>query len=163
MDGALFLYLYRKCASNRRLNRAVILWGTRLPQGLIVLYVAGLLYFLVNDRGLLIRFSLVPLSTLLFVTLIRNVIDRPRPFERYDIEMKMKHSTGQSFPSRHTASAVVISFAFYWVWPAMGIVCFFISFVIALSRVMAGLHYPGDVLAGAGISIFFGYIGFFVL
>ena len=163
MDGALFLYLYHKCASNSSLNKAVVFWGTRLPQGMIVLYTAGLFYFFVKDRNFFIRFALVPLSALFFVTLIRNVIDRPRPFERYDIDLKIKHSTGQSFPSRHTASAVVIAFAFFRACTAMGIGCFFIAAVIASSRVAAGLHYPSDVLVGAGISILFGYIGFFVL
>ena len=53
-----------------------------------------------------------------------------------------------SFPSGHWAAAVACAVGVWSVWPAAGIPVAGLAGVVGYSRVHAGVHYPGDVLAG---------------
>jgi undecaprenyl-diphosphatase len=62
-----------------------------------------------------------------------------------------------SFPSGHTLHAVsftIIAVAYY---PGMMTVLLPLTILIALSRVVLGLHYPTDVFAGALIGAGLGF------
>jgi len=43
-------------------------------------------------------------------------------------------------------------------FPKYKIVLFVSAFLVAISRVYLGLHYPSDIIAGAAIGMIFGYI-----
>ena len=55
----------------------------------------------------------------------------------------------RSFPSGHTASAAAFASAVGRVLPVAGIPVRCLAALVAYSRVHTGVHYPGDVLAGA--------------
>ncbi len=59
-----------------------------------------------------------------------------------------------SLPSLHTAVAFAIGFAVYRRLPKFGLALLLLSSGIGVGRVISGVHYPIDILAGAGI----GYI-----
>ena len=92
----------------------------------------------------------------IIVWIIKEIIDRPRPF----IELGMAeanllvHTTPyRSFPSGHTASAftgaAVIGYYFRkWIIPAVIFAC-----IAGLARIYLLLHYPSDVVFGAAIGI----------
>jgi membrane-associated phospholipid phosphatase len=54
-----------------------------------------------------------------------------------------------SFPSGHTASAVAFASGVASIMPAVGVPLHTLAAVVAYSRVHTGVHYPGDVVAGA--------------
>jgi membrane-associated phospholipid phosphatase len=54
-----------------------------------------------------------------------------------------------SFPSGHAASAFAFATGVARVVPAAGLPLRVLAAVVAYSRVHTGVHYPGDVLAGA--------------
>lgn len=58
-----------------------------------------------------------------------------------------------SLPSLHTAVAFAISFAVYRRLPKFGLALLLLSSSIGMGRVISGVHYPMDVLAGAGLGI----------
>lgn len=86
--------------------------------------------------------------------ILKNTIERPRPFLVIeDVRMLVGHRTSFSFPSNHavtyTAGATVLwSFFRYLRIPAM-----VVAFMVAISRVYIGVHYPSDVLGGAVLGI----------
>ena len=55
----------------------------------------------------------------------------------------------RSFPSGHTAAAVAFASGVGRVLPAAGVALHSLAAVVGYSRVHTGVHYPGDVLAGA--------------
>lgn len=64
-----------------------------------------------------------------------------------------------SFPSGHTLHAVLFSVMLGTYFPALLPVLLVFSVLVALSRMVLGLHYPTDVLAGAGLGLTLGLLG----
>ena len=56
-----------------------------------------------------------------------------------------------SFPSGHTLHAVCFTWQAVAHFPALAWVLVPMAALIAASRVVLGLHYPSDVIAGAGV------------
>lgn len=111
-----------------------------------------------------IRFLVVPAITFISVTILRKIINRPRPFEALDISpLIKKKKLGQSFPSRHAASVFIIAMAFLYINIYAGIALFVVGIFMCVSRVLAGVHFISDVLAGALYSIVLGIFGFFII
>jgi membrane-associated phospholipid phosphatase len=80
---------------------------------------------------------------------------RPRPFVAHpqDTILLVAPSSEPSFPSDHAVAAFAIAFAVAFIGRRMGAAFLAGATLIAVSRVIAGLHYPGDVLAGAAIGL----------
>lgn len=74
-----------------------------------------------------------------------------------------KTTSGESMPSRHTASAFIIAITVFYFNRYLGIVAIIIATLIALSRVLAGVHFIRDVLAGLLISAIIGTIFLFLV
>jgi len=58
-----------------------------------------------------------------------------------------------SFPSGHTASAAAFATAVSLEVPILAAPAFLLASAVGYSRVYTGVHYPGDVVAGAGLGI----------
>src|SRR4029079_11869578 len=80
---------------------------------------------------------------------------RPRPFVAHPHEtiLLVAPSAEPSFPSDHAVAAFAIAFAVAFVGRRMGAAFLAGATLIAVSRVIAGLHYPGDILGGAAIGL----------
>ena len=89
---------------------------------------------------------------LLIYTLLKRVFVRERPFITHtSIDMKAVPLDRYSFPSGHTLHAVSFAWQATAHFPELGWVLLPLAALIAGSRVVLGLHYPSDVLAGAAI------------
>lgn len=137
-----------------------------LPALMYVFYPIQLVYLGVTAGFLsetFLRFTLIPLGTFIFVTLLRAIINAKRPYEVYDYEPVVHKATkGKSFPSRHTVSAFIIAMAFMYLDIRLGIAMMVVATMIAIVRVVAGVHFVRDVIGGAVIGIVVGVLGFFV-
>lgn len=120
---------------------------------------AVVLAFLCDER--IFRFIFVVFAVIAFNMILRKLIGRTRPFDKFGIKSVVWHKSGGSFPSNHSASAMVIAMAFFYLNFVLGAIVFFMAIITGVSRVFAGLHYPSDVICGFFVGIFLGYIGFF--
>ncbi len=136
-----------------------------LPDLLAAAYPAAIVVLLVQGPPWirLLKFILVPLAALILVTVLRHVFHAPRPYDQMNYYPLISHKPGNSFPSRHTASSVIIAMAFWYVCKPLGIIAAALAVLVGISRVVAGLHYPRDVLAGAAVSLVVGGLGFWVV
>ncbi len=111
-----------------------------------------------------IKVLTIPAVTFLAVTVMRILINRPRPYEKYSFTPVFpKDTKGKSFPSRHTASAFIISYAFLYINPVLGIISMVISAFLSLLRPVVGVHYVSDVLGGFLVSSVLGIVFFFII
>ena len=93
------------------------------------------------------------IGSLIYKILKRKTV-RPRPYQVHQViimgERPLDHF---SFPSGHTLHAVMISSVLGWIQPILLVLMLPFSILIALSRMILGLHYPTDVLVGAGLGV----------
>ena len=80
----------------------------------------------------------------------KYLFNRGRPFiHDTEIAPLIKTPSSSSFPSGHSATAAAGALTLSAVYPAFVPAFLFAGFLVALSRVYLGVHYPFDVLAGA--------------
>jgi undecaprenyl-diphosphatase len=65
-----------------------------------------------------------------------------------------------SFPSGHTMTAFAVAIPLLLFYPTLTIGLLFCAFSIAISRVLLGMHFLSDVVAGAAIGTALGFLGF---
>lgn len=115
---------------------------------------------------LLLKAFFVPAVSFVLVSLFRKAFNKPRPYEVFGVPPVIpKETKGKSFPSRHTFSIFVIGMAFLAACPLpwLGWLILGLGVCLACVRVLAGVHFPRDVVAGALTGIACGWIGFWVL
>ena len=106
-------------------------------------------------------YVLIPATGFVMLSLFRKKINHPRPYETWNISPLLeKDSSGQSMPSRHVFSATIISMACFHAWTLIGIILLICSGLLALVRVLGGVHYPKDVLVGYAGGLVWGFLFF---
>ncbi|MGD8378645.1 MAG: phosphatase PAP2 family protein [Gammaproteobacteria bacterium] len=84
--------------------------------------------------------------------LLKKALRRPRPCQRHSrIQRMMAPLDEFSFPSGHTLHAVSFSVLVWHYAPSLAWLAIPFTGLVALSRMVLGLHYPSDVLAGAAL------------
>jgi undecaprenyl-diphosphatase len=99
-------------------------------------------------------FISVALSAIL-ANVLKYTTDLPRPYELYPFIEKLGSGGSPSFPSGHTADAFAFAMAISLVWRKWQIVipAFIWAALVGYTRIVLGVHFPSDVLAGALIGI----------
>lgn len=129
-----------------------------------ICYPVLLLWLLWIRDGRFWRALLVPGISFVLVSLFRKWRDCPRPYEQLDIEPLIhKDTRGKSFPSRHVFSITIIAATWWYFCPAMGIVFSVSAVLLAAARVLGGVHFPRDVMAGILIGAAAGWLGYGIL
>ena len=124
-----------------------------------------LCYLLARGDALrLYQSILVPAVAFVVVSVFRYFYNAPRPYERMEIEPLIpKDTRGKSFPSRHVFSIFMIGMTYLPVVPAAAVLIFVAGVLLAVLRVIGGVHDISDVVAGAAIGILCGILGYYVI
>ena len=98
------------------------------------------------------------------VSVIRVIINAPRPYEVFGVfEDLPKNKKGRSFPSRHAFSAFAIAVSAFPIYPALAAVMLFLGTLLCVARVLLGIHFVRDVLAGALVGAASAVLGIIIL
>jgi len=136
----------------------------RLINILSTIYIVGNYIYLLlinrRDKDKVLKIILGTGISFAGCSLIRRLINRQRPYEKYNIEKLInKKKEGRSFPSRHVFSAALISTYVYFENKRSGILCFFVTMIIGIIRIISGVHYVSDVVAGYILGVVSGIPG----
>lgn len=113
-------------------------------------------YFYKNrERKIFTHLVVAALIGFIFVSAIKYIVDRPRPYiENPELIQNIISLSDPSFPSRHTFTAfLLLRFVpkKFSKWVRRGI--FFYLLVIPFTMMYIGVHYPTDILGGLLIGL----------
>lgn len=106
-----------------------------------------------------VRMTLSMLAATMLKNVVKNRIDRTRPFVVADgggyVFQPGDHDVPEldSFPSGHTAGAVAVARAAARAYPAAAPVALPAAAAVALVQLPRGKHYPTDLVAGALVGV----------
>lgn len=155
-DHAFFCRLFAR-SSSLLLSRGSY-WISKTADGpLYLLLVLLLLVFEVADSWQFTRLLLLAFAIELpLYLLLKNTIRRMRPQQAVRLHPVVAHivpSDTFSLPSGHTAAAFVVVTAVALCFSA----CFWLvllwGLLVGLSRIMLGVHFPLDILAGISLGV----------
>lgn len=136
-------------AKDYRIKMVMILNKT-ITNGVYLLYPLFILYLVINKNKDVYPILLVTAISFGLVSIFRSLYNAKRPYEIYDYEpLIKKKKLGQSFPSRHVFSIFAITMNVLYFNTLGGVVLLFFGIVLAVCRVLGGVHFPKDVIAGA--------------
>ena len=115
--------------------------------------------FLALFAALLARFGVTEI--------IRYLLPRFRPFVENSVNLLINYPVGEpSFPSGHASFYFALSTVVFLYlkkvyppskfWWGVGVGFFLASFLISVSRIISGIHWPLDILIGCLVGIFSG-------
>lgn len=109
---------------------------------------------------------IIPCVSFILLSVVRKLINAPRPYEIFKTAPLIPKTTkGKSFPSRHVFSIFVIGTTFVYTCsiPELGYLIYVLGILLAAIRVVSGVHFPRDVLAGACLGILLAVLGFSIV
>ena len=131
------------------LKNAVIILGKTITIAVYIFYPMLLVYLYYIKNTQFLKILLIPLVSFIVLSTVRYFLNMPRPYEKYDIKpLYNKKTKGKSCPSRHTFSAFVIGFSIMYVSVPLGTVITFLAIILAVTRVLCGIHFIRDVIWG---------------
>jgi undecaprenyl-diphosphatase len=127
---------------------------SRLSDGMIWYATIALLPWIAGPNGTACALRMLCLGAvdLAIYKILKHHFARPRPYVSCPgIRACARSLDEHSFPSGHTLHAVGFGIMLCAYWPALGWVVWPFCALVALSRVVLGLHYPSDVVVGGAI------------
>lgn len=139
----------------------VLFLATWLPVLAFAVFLAHLLFRNINFYGK-IRFLAAPFLAAVFsryiiTEIIRFFYYRPRPYLTFEDIRSLIDKNSGSFPSGHMAFIFAFAVALYVKDKKWGTILFAAGAVSGVGRIMAGVHFPTDILGGILIGVLTGW------
>lgn len=156
MDLSIFEFLFSFAHRSPFLDGFVVFLASYLP----ILIVFGILFFVFRSSSswkkrffllLLLALSAV-IARGILTEVIRFFYERPRPFEFLQISPLFSKESF-SFPSGHIAFLFALSFIVFFFHRRWGVVFLALSLLVGIARVVAGVHFPSDILGGIIVAL----------
>ncbi len=153
-------------ACHRRLIKRIFVVVSRLGDGIFwyALMISLPLWYGMDALHVSMHMGFVALAGLALYKYLKSHLVRQRPYIQHGgITLGTAPLDLYSFPSGHTLHAVAFTVVALIYYPQLAWLLAPFTVLVALSRVILGLHYPSDVMAGALIGALLARGSFMIL
>ncbi len=159
MNESLFYFFNSFAGQSLALDRLIIFVADYL--GWVVLGWA-LIYFLFFRRSEM-WLLFIPTVAWLVSEILQRLTAWPRPFAYLpDVQQLVEHVPTGSFPSSHTTFFFALALVVYTLSRKLGHWYLAAALLICLARVVAGVHWPSDILGGIALGALVSAIFFLI-
>lgn len=160
LDTQLFFLLNGLAGESPFFDRVIVFFASDFAYVVLAVFLAFLYLSPYSNRQKFEIFFIAAVSSVLarfgVTELIRYFIHRARPFVDLTVEQLLPH-TAWSFPSGHATFFFAMATVVYLYDKKWGSAFIGLTVLMTLSRIVAGIHYPSDIIAGALIGAVVGY------
>lgn len=162
MNNTIFFFFYNLAHQFVFFDNLIIFLGYIFP----ILILLGVCIFVLKEsdvlnendsvsvrfRRLIYKFTIIfgpAIFAFLVSTFLKEIIHLERSFVQFN-EIKPLFSPNQeySFPSTHATTFSALGLSMYFYNKKIGVFLLFSALLIGLARVIAGVHFPMDILGG---------------
>ena len=122
---------------------------------LLILFV--LIIFWKKDhfkKAVLVSLGSAFVARVVFISIFRYLIYSPRPFLILEnVNILMNHEFESSFPSGHASFYFALATGVYLYNKKAGRIFLALAGLMGLARIFVSVHWPLDIIAGAGLGI----------
>lgn len=161
-----YLALYTGVYSRPRLAKTLAVTDTVITYLTVAVYGFFLGYLIFGDLVLGLQFLAVTATPFVIITVMRRVINAPRPYEAFEhdalAQIKKSGKAGHAFPSRHVASSFIIGSALCFIHLPAGISLMALGVILGACRVLLGRHFIRDTVVGGILGGIAGVVGMLI-
>lgn len=167
INHQLFLTLANLAHRNDIFDSVVYFFAVYFPYLVIVCAIIFVLYHahgntntpvFQNVKNHFREFTVLIIATMLtwgLVVLLKDLIASPRPYLVFENFISLfPYGAYDSFPSGHAGLFGAIAGAIYVFHKKAGLIFFLGALLIGIARIIAGVHFPLDILAGLILGFF---------
>ncbi|HBA45790.1 hypothetical protein A2W67_00070 [Candidatus Nomurabacteria bacterium RIFCSPLOWO2_02_40_28] len=158
MNNTIFYFFYNFAYHSAFFDELVIFFSVYF---IYIVIIASLIFLFRSSRKELILLCISGGLAYAFAKILKILMHTERPFVLFPQVTSLFLETGYAFPSGHTAVASAIAFLIYFYNKKAGYIFMLFALLIGIARIIAGVHFPVDILGGfilgALVSYLFAY------
>lgn len=160
MNYTIFFFFYSFAHQSQILDDVIIFFAVYFPYVVIILAGLFLLFhheifgaaepfrvFMQKKKEILLVFF-TGIVAYLIADILKIFIHTLRPFDAFSNVHALISETGYSFPSGHATFFMALAFSLFFAHKKAGYVFMFFALLIGIARIIAGVHFPIDILGG---------------
>ena len=152
MNEAVFYFFYNLAHQSVFFDELIVFFAVSFPFAVMFLAFLYLLFYRKSLQDLIFVFFAAGV-TWIIAHFLKILINIPRPFDAIANVSALFTESGQAFPSGHAAFFSALAFAIFFINKKAGYVFMLFALLIGLARIMAGVHFPVDILGGFTLGI----------
>ncbi len=147
MNNDIFFFFYNLAHQSAFFDNLIIFVADLFPY-IVILFAVIYLFFYKKDwkEFFLIFFSASFAWFLSYV--LKYLIHTERPFVALQNIQNLFTESGYAFPSGHATFFMALAFAIFFFHKKTGYIFIFFALLIGIARIIAGVHFPVDILGG---------------
>jgi len=160
MNNDIFFFLYNFAHQSAFLDRLIIFFAVYFP--IAVIFLAGIFLLMHHDvfktdstfkvflqkKKEILNAFFVGILAWFFTYILKFFFHASRPFDIFPQVHPLFPETGYSFPSGHATFFGALALALFFTHKKAGYVFMFFALIIGIARIVAGVHFPVDILGG---------------
>lgn len=147
MNNEIFYFFYNLAHQSIFFDNLIVFFAVYFPYLVILLAALFLIFYRKSWKEFFLVFFSSGLAVF-FDLIFKYLIHTPRPFVAFANISGLFPESGYAFPSGHATFFMALAISLFFLNKKTGYIFMFFALLIGIARIIAGAHFPIDILGG---------------